>query len=129
MRSRRTPKRPTSWAPVTADAMNAVTDVASHDTPVFVAEYPRTCCIRSEPDEDHADRDIDEEDPAPARPVGQQPAGDHADGRRRPAHGAVDPEGAVPLLTLGEGDGEDRERGRSHQGGAEALEPTRRDQE
>ena len=48
-RRRRTPKRPTSWAPVTADAMNAVTEVASHDTPVFVAEYPRTCCISSEP--------------------------------------------------------------------------------
>ena len=29
--------------------MKAVTEVASHDTPVCVAEYPRPCCISSEP--------------------------------------------------------------------------------
>src|SRR6266498_1520421 len=161
--------------------MKAVTEVASHDTPVFVAEYPRTCCINSEPrkmnekkalkvkkaerlaatsvrflsavagtsgwlerasirpvddqehrgerDEHHAHRNVDEEHPPPTGPVGQESAGDHADRRRRPAHGAEDPEGPVPRLPLGEGDGEDGERGRRDQGGAEALEPAGCDQE
>ena len=32
-----------------ADATKAVTDVASQATPVLVGEYPRTCCISSDP--------------------------------------------------------------------------------
>ena len=32
--------------------MNAVTDVASQATPVFVGEYPRACCISSVRQED-----------------------------------------------------------------------------
>ena len=46
-RSRRTPTRATSRAPASADATQAVADVASHNTPVLVAEYPRTCCTSS----------------------------------------------------------------------------------
>ena len=51
-RSRRTPTRATSRAPASADATNAVTDVASQATPVFVGEYPRTCCMSSVRQED-----------------------------------------------------------------------------
>src|ERR671918_2235774 len=48
-RSRRTPTAATSRAPANADARKAVAEVASQDRPVFVGEYPRTCCISSEP--------------------------------------------------------------------------------
>jgi hypothetical protein len=80
-------------------------------------------------DEDDADGNVDEEHPPPAGPVGQQPTRDDADCRRRPAHRAVDAEGAVALLALGEGDSEDRQCRRRHQGGAEALEAAGCDQE
>jgi hypothetical protein len=43
----RTPTTVTSRAPATAEPAKAVSDVASHATPVFVGEYPRTCCISS----------------------------------------------------------------------------------
>src|SRR5580698_7595675 len=46
---RRTPTTPTSLPPVIAAATNDVAVVASQATPVRVGEYPRTCCISSEP--------------------------------------------------------------------------------
>ena len=233
--SRRTPTALTSLAPVTADARNAVTDVASHDTPVFVGEYPSTCCMSSEPrkmnekkapnvknagevgsderpvaergggnerrlrptldadedrqqqpgeaeqqqrragrpavvgatiegvheeqqaacdrrraggvelarlmlgvvggedhrgerDQQRADRHVDEEHPAPAGSVGQEAAGDHPYRRRRPTHRAEDAERPVALSPFGERHGEDRQRGRCDQGGAEALQSAGDDQ-
>ena len=81
-----------------------------------------------EADEHDADRDVDEEHPAPAGAVGQQAAGDHAHRCRGATHGAEDAQGAVALLPLGEGDGQDRQRRRRHESGAEPLEPSRRDE-
>ena len=80
-------------------------------------------------DQQHADRHVDEEHPPPAGAVGQQPAGDHADRRRRSADGAEDPERAVALVSLGERHGEDRERGRRDQRGAESLQSAGSDQQ
>ncbi len=68
------------------------------------------------------DRDVDEHDPAPRRELGEKPAGDQT---RRAAGGGdrrVEADGANPLLTLGEGGRQERERGGCGQGRARALE-------
>jgi hypothetical protein len=63
-------------------------------------------------DENDADRNVDAEDPVPARAFGQQAAGEYADRRRRPGDGAVEAERAIALGAFRESHGEDRECGR-----------------
>jgi hypothetical protein len=80
-------------------------------------------------DEQHADGDVDEEDPVPAWPVGEQPAGDHPDRRRDPGDGAVDAQHAVALGAFGEGHGEEREGGRRQQRRPQTLQGAGADQQ
>ena len=61
--------------------------------------------------------------------LGQHAAGEHADGGARAAHRAPDAERLVPLRALLEGRGDDRERGRGDDRGAEALHGARADQD
>ena len=75
----------------------------------------------------HGDR-VDEHHPAPARPLGQQPAEEHADRRGESGDAAPDPERGVALFALLEAGGQDRQRGRERHRGAEALRETRGDQ-
>src|SRR5262249_49978874 len=74
------------------------------------------------------DGDVDEEDPLPAEPVddrtADQPSGGCADAAER----APDPERLVPLGSLLEGGGDDRERTRGHDRGPDPLEGTRPNQ-
>ena len=53
--------------------------------------------------------------------LGEQPAGDQADGQAPARYGPIDPEGPGPLLGLGEGHVDQRERGWGHKGGESAL--------
>ncbi len=84
---------------------------------------------RRQGDQGDPDGDVDEEHPAPPRPVGQQAARDHTDRRRGARDRAEDPEGPVPLSSFREGHGQDRERRRRHEGGPEPLERARPDQQ
>ncbi len=76
---------------------------------------------------DHADGDIDEEDPLPAD-VGQRAADQPARGAADAAERAPDPERLVALGAFLEGRGDDRERRRGHDRGADALQRPRGDQ-
>jgi hypothetical protein len=67
------------------------------------------------------DRDVDEEDPAPAQVLAEQPAEQWADRQGEGADGAPDADGGRALPALGEGRGDDRQGGRRDQGGPEAL--------
>ena len=65
---------------------------------------------------------VDEQRPAPGGVLGQEAAEDEADGRAAAGDAAVDGEGPGPLLGFGEGDGQEGEGGRRHDGGEGALE-------
>ena len=86
--------------------------------------------VVGEADEDDPDRDVDEEHPPPAGAVGRA-------GRWRsrppmptsPPTAPKIPSARLRCCTLGEGDGQDRQRRRRDEGGAETLEPSRRDQQ
>jgi hypothetical protein len=76
---------------------------------------------RSDHDRTQADGNVDEEDPRPAQVRGQQPAEQHPDGGTAAGGGAVDPERAVAVATLGEGRHQQRQRRGSEQRASEAL--------
>ena len=59
---------------------------------------------------DQADRDVDEQHPAPAQPAGQDPAEQHSGGAAGAGHRAPDAERAVALGPVGERGGDDRQR-------------------
>ena len=67
------------------------------------------------------DRHVDQQGPAPRGELGQEATEDEADGGAAAGDAAVDGEGACPLLGLREGHGEQRERGRRHDGGEGTL--------
>ena len=75
-----------------------------------------------------SDGDVDEEDPLPAQSVREDAAEQHAGRGTEAADGAPDAKGDVALTPLGEGDGEDRERGRRDDRRAEPLERAGSDQ-
>ena len=73
-------------------------------------------------DEDQrAEREVDEQHPAPPRPLRQHSAEEDAGGGAETADRAPDPECLVPVDALLEQGGDERERRRCHQRGAEAL--------
>ena len=74
---------------------------------------------------DDADRDVDQEHPAPVERGGERPADRRADRERRADRGAVGGERAGPLALVRERVGQQRERGREHDRGAEALDGAR----
>ena len=74
------------------------------------------------------DRHVHEQHPLPAGPLGEHAAEQHAGRAARAGDGAPDAERLVALGALGEGRGDDRERGGGDQRGAEALHGARRDQ-
>ena len=80
-----------------------------------------------ERDRDDADRQVDEEDPAPAEVRGQQPARDRPDGGRRPVDRApgAERDAAVPP---GVGTADQRHRGREHRRPAQPLDAPGGDQ-
>ena len=78
-------------------------------------------------DEHDADGHVDEEDPLPARALGEHPAGDHADRPGAAADGAEDPERLV-ARPFGERAGEDGQRRRRRQRRPDALHPRGRDE-
>ena len=83
---------------------------------------------RREREGDDADGDVDEEDPLPAEGVREDASEQHARGGTEAADGAPHAEGDVAVAPFGEGDGEDRERGRRDDRRAEPLERAGRDQ-
>ena len=74
------------------------------------------------------DRDVDEQDPAPAEQVGEHAAQQHAGGAAGAAHRAPDADGAVARGALGERGGEDRQRRRGDDRAAESLDRAGGDQ-
>jgi len=81
-----------------------------------------------EEERQHADRHVDEEDPLPARELGENTAEEHADRRARAGDAAQDPECGVALLALLERHGDDREHGGREDRPGRALERAERDQ-
>ena len=79
-------------------------------------------------DRDHADRDVDEEDPVPVDVLGDQAADERADREGERGDAGPDADRRSPLLRR-ERDSDDRERRRVHQRRAEPLDDARRDQE
>ena len=75
------------------------------------------------------DRDVEEEDVLPARVAGEQPAGDHADGRPARPDGPPRAQRLVALGALGEHVHHDRQRGRHDDRRAQSLQEAHRDQE
>jgi len=75
------------------------------------------------------DRDVDEEDPAPPRDLGQGAARDEAGRGAEPEQRGPDAERAGALAALGERRHEDRQGGGGQQRGAEALQPARADEQ
>jgi hypothetical protein len=71
---------------------------------------------------------VDEEDPRPAQCGGQDTAEQDAGNRAEGADPAPGAEGGVSFFPLGEGRGQDRERGRSDQRRTEPLQSARADQ-
>ena len=91
----------------------------------------RTALAEQERRERHrgeTDRDVHEEDPRPVQVRGQDAAEQHAGGGAAAGGRAVDAERAVPLLPLGEGRHQQRQRGRREQRPAEPLDGAERDQ-
>jgi hypothetical protein len=82
---------------------------------------------RREPAE-QPDRHVDDEDPAPAERLGEQPAEQCAGRAADRSHRPPKPERAVALVALGEAGREDRERRRRHDGAAEPLRGARADE-
>ena len=76
-----------------------------------------------------ADRNVDEQDPAPAEQLGEHPAEQDAGGTAGTAHRAPDPDGAVALGGLGERGRDHRQRRRRDHGRGEALRGARDDQD
>ena len=74
------------------------------------------------------DRQVDEEDPAPAQGVGDDAAEQHAGRAAGAAHGAPDADRTVAFGGLRECAGEDRQRSRRNDRGGEALHQSRGDQ-
>ena len=68
-----------------------------------------------------ADRHVHPEDPFPAEALGEDAAEEDADGAAGAGDGPPGPERLVALGTLPEGDGDDRERRRRDDRGAEPL--------
>ncbi len=75
-----------------------------------------------------AEGDVDEEDPFPAGAVDERAADQPRRGGADAAEPAPDPERLVALGALGEGRGDDRQRGRGHDRGADALDHAGRKQ-
>ena len=75
-----------------------------------------------------ADRDVHEQDPLPAGPLGEHAAEEDADGAAGAGDRAPDAHRLVALSALGEQDGDERQRGRGEQRGAKALHGAGRDQ-
>ena len=73
-------------------------------------------------------RDVDEEDPLPAQAVDDGPTDQPCGRAAEPAEGAPDPERLVALRALVEDRRDDREGGRRHDGRADSLQRTGRDQ-
>ena len=70
---------------------------------------------------DGGDRHVDEQGPPPRGQLGQGPTENQADGRSPTGDGAIHAEGAGTLPGLGEGDGQNRQGGRGHDGGESTL--------
>jgi hypothetical protein len=68
-----------------------------------------------------ADRHVHEEDPLPRQQVGEDPAQQKAEGGAAGGDRAPDAERLRALLALREGRRDDRQRGRGHERGAQAL--------
>ena len=83
---------------------------------------------RSEPDDERADGDVDEEDPRPAEAAGQCPSEQDAGGSAAARDGAPDAECKVALAPFAEDGGQDREGRRGEQRRAEALQGAEGDQ-
>ena len=81
---------------------------------------------RREEGDEQADRHVDEEGPAPVH-LGEGATEDEADRGAGAGHGGVDAHGAVALLAGGEGRGDQGERGRGGDRGADALQDARAD--
>src|SRR6266508_4082277 len=79
-------------------------EVAVGELGAALTEQPR-----SEPDDERADRDVDEEDPRPAEAAGQCPSEEDAGGSAAARDGAPDTECKVALASLAEDGGQDRE--------------------
>ena len=79
-------------------------------------------------DPEHADRDVDEEDPVPVQVLHDQAAAERADRQRERRHSGPDPD-RLPALLRREGGDDDGERRRVHECRADALHRARSDQE
>ncbi len=78
-------------------------------------------------DAEHADRDVDEEDPAPAEVLGEETADERADRQRERGDARPDPD-RHPALARRERGRDDRERRGVHQRGTDALDDAPGDQ-
>ncbi len=70
---------------------------------------------------EHGGDRVDEHHPAPAGSVGQKAPEQHAGGGGEPPNAAPHSDRGEPILALSERGGEDRERGREHHRGTNAL--------
>ena len=77
---------------------------------------------------DHAERHVDEEDPAPVQVLADQAADDRAERQAERPDRPPDADRGRPLAGVGERRGDDREARGHHQRRAEALHRPRRDQ-
>src|SRR5262245_36010856 len=87
------------------DQSRKVESLLTRGVPRLVDE--ETCRERAE----HADRHVDEEDPAPAGLLGEETPDEWADRKRERGHAGPDPDGRAALARR-EGGGDDRERRR-----------------
>ncbi len=78
---------------------------------------------------DQADRDVDEEHPAPVEVVGQRAAQQQADRGAEARHGRVHAHGPVARLALGKVRGDQGQGGRRGDGGSDTLQDAGADQE
>ncbi len=99
---------------------------------VEVRERRAASLTRNQPEDraeqEHGDRGVDEQHPAPARSLGQHAAEKHPGGRGEPGHATPDAERRVPIGTLPEAGRQQRQRGREHHRGAQALREAGADQ-
>ena len=84
---------------------------------------------RREEHRDDGDRDVDEEDPAPAGVLGEDAADDDAGHAADAAEAAPHAERLRPLALVGEHQRDQRQRGRRHGGGRSSLEEAHRDEQ